>query len=50
MTWMCWFFHKWSKWEDMPIAVRYSEGELCKTDGQGRYCLRCNIKELRMVK
>lgn len=42
----CWwiFFHKWPKWVNCKLV-----DECGKSEGQVRYCEKCNRKQLRMV-
>lgn len=41
MIWLCWFFHRWGKWELIPSDSPYVY--------QRRQCERCNLIEKRVA-
>lgn len=45
------FFHSWSKWEGCKITTIFTYDNYNKvlTEGQKRYCLICNKKQMRSL-
>jgi hypothetical protein len=50
MMWLCWFMHKWSRWERTEVLIVDDDKQRWKERGQERMCRRCGKQQYEVIR